>query len=127
MDRLNQVINHVKEMWVGCSDNVYNELRNRLIPLELDKPIVKIVEVRKEVYVLKKHQRVNIKWWAMDWLNDNNLTYEQLADKTKKSEVVKIRRWFCIQAFQQGYTVTAIAKYLGVKFGTVRNAIKNII
>lgn len=126
MDRLNQVMNHVKQLCVGCSPNVYKELEDRLKTIGLDTQQVKIIEVKREIYVQKKPLRISIKWWAMDWLNDNNLSYDQLAEKTKKAEVVKIRRWFCIQAFQQGYTVTAIARYLDLKAGSVLNAIKRI-
>ena len=126
MDMLNKVMFEVKQMLGGYSDNVYKDLENRLMTLGLDSPIVTVVEVKKEIYVQKKPQRMSIKFWAMDWLNAKNMSYEKLAERTKKSEVVKVRHRFCIEAYKEGYTVTAIAKYLNIKFGSVYNATKKI-
>lgn len=127
MSKYKDVLKYI-QLYTGCSEHALKRVDAMLHEKISDKP-AKVVE--KFVYVDKLARSKNrpaqdLKFWAYGYLKLRDLTYEQIADKSRQTSVIRIRNAFCIEAYKEGYSLSEIGRYLGRDHSTIYHCIYKV-
>lgn len=127
METIENVLKYIK-IYTGCDDFTLRRIGVLLEKLPKEKVVHKTVHKTEMVYIQKKDYKglktLNI--WAEEYLKANGLTYEQVAAKSRKVEVLRIRNKFCVEAYKSGYGYSTIGKYLKMDHVTIMHSVNKI-
>ena len=127
MSKYKDVLKYI-QLYTGCTEHALKRIDAMLHEQIKDGP-AKVVE--KFVYVdklarSKDKPSQDLKFWAFGYLKLRKLSYEQIADKSRKTSVLRLRNDFCIAAYKEGYTLSEIGRYLGRDHSTIYHCIYRI-
>ncbi len=122
---IKDILKYIK-LYTGCDDHAIKRVKALLDSAVLTREVIKVVEKTNEVYIQKKKTKQSIKKWAEQWMQKNNMTYEQVAHKSRKTEVLRVRNKFCIDAYKEGYGCAEIGRYLKRDHTTILHSINKI-
>jgi chromosomal replication initiation ATPase DnaA len=57
---------------------------------------------------------------------DNDTTYNQVALKSRKAEVLSLRNRFCVDAYKEGFGLSEIGRYLKRDHTTILHSVHRI-
>ena len=101
------------QLYTGCDEHTLKRIK-----FMLEEKMPKQVVVEKQVEIVERFVNKRdrpfkkLEDWAMAYFQDNNVTYDDIAKQSRKSEVVRARTHFCKEAYQKGYGVSEIGRYL---------------
>ena len=103
------------QLYTNCNDHALKRIKPVLE--EHIKAIEKVVIVEKVVVVEKFIRKdvspsKSIEEWSEEYFNKNNVTYNDVSKKCRKTETLKIRNTYCKSAFVDGYGCSEIGRYL---------------
>ena len=127
MSKYKDVLKYI-QLYTGCNDHALKRIDVMLHEQIKDMP-AKIVE--KFVYVdklarSKDKPSQDLKFWAYGYLKVRDLTYQDIADKSRKTSIIRLRNDFCIAAYKEGYGLSEIGRYLGRDHSTIYHCIYKI-
>lgn len=121
---MKEILKYIK-LYTGCNDHALKRISLILEDKINPKVIEKIVVVEK--YINKNIKpKLTIEQWAPIYFKENNLTYEEVNQKSRKVEVCRIRTKFCRNAFIAGYGCAEQARYLKRNHSTILHNIHQI-
>jgi len=120
---MKEILKYIK-LYTGCNDHALKRIEVMLEPRLQPVVVEKIVEVEKFVQ-RKVKPKMPIDKWAETYIAENGITYKQLVDRSRKQEVVDVRYQFIKDAYFNGYTCTAIARFLKRDHSTILYAISS--
>lgn len=122
---IESILKYIK-LYTGCTDHALKRIKTLLEESLVNREIIKIVEKTNEVYIQKKKTNISIKKFATNWLEKNQLTYQDIAAKTRKRETLTLRNRFCVDAYKEGYGYTEIGRYLKRDHSTIMHCVNKI-
>lgn len=114
---MKEILKYIK-LYTGCNEHALKRIEAIL------EPRLQPVVVEKIVH-RKLKPKIVIEKWAETYFAENGITYKQMADRSRKQEIVDIRYEFIKNAYFNGYTCTGIAKYLKRDHSTIIYAINS--
>lgn len=101
------------QLYTGCNDHALKRIKY-LLEEKMPTQVVyeKQVEVVERFITKKDRPYLRLEDWSNIYFKENNVTYDEIAKQSRKSEVVRARTHYCKQAYQKGYTVSEIGRYL---------------
>lgn len=125
MEQVNNVLIYIK-LYTNCSDHTLKRIKVLLDNMIVTREVVKVVHETKEVYIHKKKSAIGLKKWAEQYMLQNNITYKELAQKSRKRDVITMRNKFCVEAYKEGYGASEIGRYLKRDHTTILHCIHKI-
>ena len=125
MEQVESVLKYI-QLYTNCSDHTIKRIAILLDKMIIKKEVIKIVYDTKEVYIQKKKNSMSLKKWAEQYLSYQNITYNELAIKSRKIEVISLRNKFCVEAYKQGYGASEIGRYLKQDHTTILHCIHKV-
>ena len=101
------------QLYTGCNDHTLKRIQALL---EEERPTQ--IEVVEKVVLVNKFVRNNVRPitrlqdWSLDYFRSNKTSYEDIAKRSRKLEVVRLRTAYCREAYASGYGVAEIGRYL---------------
>lgn len=109
---MKEILKYIK-LYTGCDEHALKRIE---VMLKDKMPRQVIIEKQVEVierFINKKQRPFKmLEDWAMEYYKENNVTYDQIAKRNRKTETLRIRNKFCKNAYQEGYGVSEIGRYL---------------
>ncbi len=125
MEKVESVLKYI-QLYTNCSDHTLKRIAILLDRMVITKEVTKIVYDTKEVYIQKKKNTMSLKKWAEQYLSYQDITYNELAIKSRKREVITMRNRFCVEAYKEGYGASEIGRYLKRDHTTILHCIHKI-
>lgn len=101
------------QLYTGCNDHTLKRIEFMLEEKMPTQVIYKKqIEIVERFINKKERPSIRLEDWAISYFRTNNITYAEVAKKSRKSEVVRVRTNFCKEAYQKGYGVSEIGRYL---------------
>jgi chromosomal replication initiation ATPase DnaA len=125
MEQVESVLKYIK-LYTNCSDHTLKRIKVLLDSMIVTREVIKVVESTKEVLIQKKKSNYSIKKWANEWMILNETTYNQVALKSRKAEVLNLRNRFCVDAYKEGFGLSEIGRYLKRDHTTILHSVHKI-
>lgn len=125
MEQVKSILKYI-QLYTNCSDHTIKRIEILLDRMVITKEVTKIVYDTKEVYIQKKKNTMSLKKWAEQYLSYQDITYNELAIKSRKKEVITMRNKFCVEAYKQGYGASEIGRYLKKDHTTILHCIHKV-
>jgi hypothetical protein len=121
---MKEILKYIK-LYTGCDDHAIKRitamLEDKLKPQVIEKVIIVEKYINKNI-----KPALNIEQWAPRYFEENELTYDQVTNKSRKVDVCRIRSKFCQEAFKAGYGCAEQARYLKRNHTTILHSIHSI-
>jgi hypothetical protein len=114
-DNLKTILKYI-QIYTNCSNYDLEKIALLFERYPLEKVKVKVIE--KEVKQFVKNSN-DLEYWTINYLKENNLTYEQLTENNRKYETVKRRVDFSKAARENGFILTDIGKKLKMHHSSI--------
>jgi hypothetical protein len=114
-DNLKTILKYI-QIYTNCSNYDLEKIALLFERYPLEKVKVKVIE--KEVKQFVKNSN-DLEYWTINYLKENNLTYEQLTENNRKYETVKRRVDFSKAAREDGFILTDIGKKLKMHHSSI--------
>jgi CHAT domain-containing protein len=108
VDNLKTILKYI-QIYTNCSNYDLEKIALLFTRYPLEKVKVKVIEKQVKQFVKKPNE---LEYWTINYLKENNITYEQLTENNRKYETVKQRVNFSKAAREEGFTLTDIGKKL---------------
>ena len=115
VDNLKTILKYI-QIYTNCSNYDLEKIALLFERYPLEKVKVKVIE--KEVKQFVKNSN-DLEYWTINYLKENNLTYEQLTENNRKYETVKRRVDFSKAAREDGFILTDIGKKLKMHHSSI--------
>ena len=125
MEKVESVLKYI-QLYTSCNDHTIKRIAILLDRMVVTKEVTKIVYETKEVYIQKKKNTMSLKKWAEQYLSYQDITYNELAIRSRKTEVITMRNKFCVEAYKAGYGSSEIGRYLKRDHTTILHCIHKI-
>ena len=125
MEQVESVLKYI-QLYTNCSDHTLKRIKVLLDSMVVTREVIKVVENTKEVLIQKKRTNQSIKKWANEWMIQNDTTYNQVALKSRKAEVLSLRNRFCVDAYKEGFGLSEIGRYLKRDHTTILHSVHKI-
>lgn len=125
MAQVESVLKYI-QLYTNCSDHTLKRISVLLESMIVTREVIKVVESTKEVLIQKKKSNHTIKNWANEWMILNETTYNQVALKSRKAEVLSLRNRFCVDAYKEGFGLSEIGRYLKRDHTTILHSVHKI-
>jgi chromosomal replication initiation ATPase DnaA len=125
MEQVESVLKYI-QLYTNCSDHTLKRISVLLESMIVTREVIKVVESTKEVLIQKKKSNHTIKKWANEWMILNETTYNQVALKSRKAEVLSLRNRFCVDAYKEGFGLSEIGRYLKRDHTTILHSVHKI-
>jgi hypothetical protein len=114
-DNLKTILKYI-QIYTNCSNYDLEKIALLFERYPLEKVKVKVIE--KEVKQFVKNSN-DLEYWTINYLKENNITYEQLTENNRKYETVKRRVDFSKAAREDGFYLTDIGKKLKMHHSSI--------
>jgi len=114
-DNLKTILKYI-QIYTNCSNYDLEKIALLFERYPLEKVKVKVIE--KEVKQFVKNAE-DLDFWTINYLKENNLTYEQLTENNRKYETVKRRVDYSKAAREDGFILTDIGKKLKMHHSSI--------
>jgi hypothetical protein len=114
-DNLKTILKYI-QIYTNCSNYDLEKIALLFERYPLEKVKVKVIE--KEVKQFVKNSN-DLEYWTINYLKENNITYEQLTENNRKYETVKRRVDFSKAAREDGFILTDIGKKLKMHHSSI--------
>jgi len=114
-DNLKTILKYI-QIYTNCSNYDLEKIALLFERYPLEKVKVKVIE--KEVKQFVKNSN-DLDYWTINYLKENNLTYEQLTENNRKYETVKRRVDYSKAAREDGFILTDIGKKLKMHHSSI--------
>jgi hypothetical protein len=114
-DNLKTILKYI-QIYTSCSNYDLEKIALLFERYPLEKVKVKVIE--KEVKQFVKNSN-DLEYWTINYLKENNLTYEQLTENNRKYETVKRRVDYSKAARENGFILTDIGKKLKMHHSSI--------
>jgi len=114
-DNLKTILKYI-QIYTNCSNYDLEKIGLLFERYPLEKVKVKVIE--KEVKQFVKNAE-DLDFWTINYLKENNITYEQLTENNRKYETVKRRVDFSKAAREDGFILTDIGKKLKMHHSSI--------
>ena len=110
---IEDVLKYIR-LYTSCGEHATNRIRPILeAAFEKAKQVVYVKEkVIVEKLIRRQAPKQCLKKWAELYFKETDTTYEQINNKSRKTEVCRVRNEFCKQAYNNGFTASEIGRYL---------------
>ena len=127
METIENVLKYI-QLYTECSDFTLKRIGVLLSKMQIEKIVHKIKHDTKIVYVQKKLnvQHKTIELWSQNYFMCNNISFEDVAKKSRVRNTIQIRNAYCIEAYKNGFGYTTIAKYIGYDHSTIIHCVNKI-
>lgn len=125
MEKVKTILKYI-QLYTNCNDYTLKRIEAIMDGLVLEREVVKVVENTKEVLIQKKKSTESIKKWASKWLEDNETSYSEVAQRSRKVEVLTLRNRFCVDAYKEGFGLSEIGRYLKRDHTTILHSIHRV-
>ena len=114
-DNLKSILKYI-QIYTSCSNYDLEKIALLFDRYPLEKVKVKVIEKEKKVFIKGKN---NLDYWTINYLKENNITYEQLTENNRKYETVKRRVEFSKAARENGFILTDIGRKLKMHHSSI--------
>lgn len=114
-DNLKTILKYI-QIYTNCSNYDLEKIALLFERYPLEKVKVKVIEKQVKQFVKKPNE---LEYWTINYLKENNITYEQLTENNRKYETVKQRVDFSKAAREEGFTLTDIGKKLKMHHSSI--------
>jgi len=104
------------QIYTNCSDYDLGKVALLFDRYPLEKVKIQVVEKEKKEFVKNYN---DLDYWTINYLKENNITYEQLTENNRKYETVKRRVDFSKAAREDGFILTDIGKKLKMHHSSI--------
>lgn len=127
METIDNVLKYI-QLYTECDDFTLKRIRVLLEKLPKEHIIEKVVTEKKVMYIQKKTYKEykDFDKWAEKYFESNNITYRDVAKKTREHQTLRIRNKFCIEAYKSGYAYKTIGRYLKMSHSTIMHCVNEI-
>jgi CHAT domain-containing protein len=115
VDNLKTILKYI-QIYTNCSNYDLEKIALLFTRYPLEKVKVKVIEKQVKQFVKKPNE---LEYWTINYLKENNITYEQLTENNRKYETVKQRFNFSKAAREKGFTLTDIGKKLKMHHSSI--------
>jgi hypothetical protein len=114
-DNLKTILKYI-QIYTSCSNYDLEKIALLFDRYPLEKVKVKVIEKEKKVFVKGKN---DLDHWTINYLTENNITYDQLTENNRKYETVKRRVEFSKAARENGFILTDIGRKLKMHHSSI--------
>ena len=114
-DNLKSILKYI-QIYTNCSDYDLGKVALLFDRYPLEKVKIQVVEKEKKEFVKNYN---DLDYWTINYLKENNITYEQLTENNRKYETVKRRVDFSKAAREDGFILTDIGKKLKMHHSSI--------
>lgn len=114
-DNLKSILKYI-QIYTNCSDYDLGKVALLFDRYPLEKVKIQVVEKEKKEFIKNYN---DLDYWTINYLKENNLTYEQLTENNRKYETVKRRVDFSKAAREDGFILTDIGKKLKMHHSSI--------
>jgi len=114
-DKLKTILKYI-QIYTNCSDYDLGKVALLFDRYPLEKVKIQVVEKEKKEFIKNYN---DLDYWTINYLKENNLTYEQLTENNRKYETVKRRVDFSKAAREDGFILTDIGKKLKMHHSSI--------
>ncbi len=114
-DNLKTILKYI-QIYTNCSDYDLGKVALLFDRYPLEKVKIQVVEKEKKEFIKNYN---DLDYWTINYLKENNLTYEQLTENNRKYETVKRRVDFSKAAREDGFILTDIGKKLKMHHSSI--------
>jgi len=114
-DNLKTILKYI-QIYTNCSNYDLEKIALLFDRYPLERIKIKVVE--KELKPFVKNAE-DLDFWTINYLKENNITYEQLTENNRKYETVKRRVDFSKAARENGFILTDIGKKLKMHHSSI--------
>jgi CHAT domain-containing protein len=114
-DNLKTILKYI-QIYTNCSNYDLEKIALLFERYPLEKVKVKVIEKEVKQFVKKPNE---LEYWTINYLKENNITYDQLTENNRKYETVKQRVDFSKAAREEGFTLTDIGKKLKMHHSSI--------
>jgi CHAT domain-containing protein len=114
-DNLKTILKYI-QIYTNCSNYDLEKIALLFERYPLEKVKVKVIEKQVKQFVKKPNE---LEYWTINYLKENNITYDQLTENNRKYETVKQRVDFSKAAREEGFTLTDIGKKLKMHHSSI--------
>jgi CHAT domain-containing protein len=114
-DNLKTILKYI-QIYTSCSNYDLEKIALLFERYPLEKVKVKVIEKQVKQFVKKPNE---LEYWTINYLKENNITYDQLTENNRKYETVKQRVDFSKAAREEGFTLTDIGKKLKMHHSSI--------
>jgi hypothetical protein len=114
-DNLKTILKYI-QIYTNCSDYDLGKVALLFDRYPLEKVKIQVVEKEKKEFVKNYN---DLDYWTINYLKENNITYEQLTENNRKYETVKRRVDFSKAAREDGFILTDIGKKLKMHHSSI--------
>jgi chromosomal replication initiation ATPase DnaA len=125
MEKVKTILKYI-QLYTNCNDYTLKRIEAVMNGLVLEREVIKVVENTKEVLIQKKKSSESIKKWASRWLVENETSYSEVAQRSRKTEVLTLRNRFCVDAYKEGFGLSEIGRYLKRDHTTILHSIHRV-
>ena len=125
MEKVKTILKYI-QLYTNCNDYTLKRIEAVMDGLILEREVIKVVENTKEVLIQKKKSTESIKKWASRWLEENEISYSEVALRSRKVEVLTLRNRFCVDAYKEGFGLSEIGRYLKRDHTTILHSIHRV-
>lgn len=101
------------QLYTGCNDHALKRIAAILEPKLNNTPTIIERVVHVEKFVRKGlAPAVPLQEWASNYYKAKNTSYEEISNKTRRTNVVINRNRFLVEAYKEGYTASELGRYL---------------
>ena len=125
MEKVKTVLKYI-QLYTGCTEHTLKRIEAVMERHVIEREVIKVVENTKEVLIQKKKTSESIKKWATRWLVENETSYSEVAQKSRKTEVLTLRNRFCVDAYREGYGLSEIGRYLKRDHTTILHSVHRV-
>jgi hypothetical protein len=114
-DNLKSILKYI-QIYTNCSDYDLGKVALLFDRYPLEKVKIQVVEKEKKEFIKNYN---DLDYWTINYLKENNITYEQLTENNRKYETVKRRVDFSKAAREDGFILTDIGKKLKMHHSSI--------
>ena len=114
-DNLKTILKYI-QIYTSCSNYDLEKIALLFQRYPLERIKIKVVEKVKKEFV--KNPK-DLEYWTINYLKENNITYEQLTENNRKYETVKRRVDFSKAAREDGFILSDIGKKLKMHHSSI--------
>jgi len=118
---MKEILNYIK-LYTGCNDHALKSIEAMLEPRLQPVVVEKIIHVEKFVK-RKPRPKTPLIEWSAKYCEENNITFEYVAQARRLQEIVDTRDAYIKQAYFEGYSPTEIARHLKRNHATILHTI----
>ncbi len=108
------------QLYTGCNDHTLTRIKYLIDQLKVGKEEI----IKYEQVLCARKKTGAMSGWAEEYMKQNKICLEDLMNKSRVKDVIKIRKDFCKEAYKEGYGASQIGRYLEKDHATIINIIK---